>query len=103
MIFFLNFYKKPTPVKVKVELLTKKQLLNLSLIDVSEDHDSKYIQKLLFSLYTPDEINGISVSGKPTKNPKYHTPNQTACKPISPIKLQYIYCEYFEVYNSVKN
>lgn len=56
-----------------------------------EKTDRKFIQELLFSLYTLTEIADRSVTGALSKNPNQ---SQTKKKPITPTKLQFIYGKY---------
>lgn len=69
-----------------IKISHKNEIL-LSNISMDSKDDSKFVRQLLVSMYKPEELVNLSVTGKATNNPK-HTQHIKNC--ISPAKLLYI-------------
>lgn len=74
-----------------VKISPKKEIL-LSNISMDSKDDPKYVKQLLLSLYKPEELLNLSVTGRATKNSKLVQYSKNC---FSPNKLLYIYRKSF--------
>lgn len=72
--------------------ITKEKEVKLKSMMLTDKYDRKFINELLFSIYTIDEIAERSVTGAANRNP--HLANITK-KRMTPTKIQFIYGNFF--------
>lgn len=73
-----------------IKLSAKREIILSNLSSDSKD-DQKYVRELLLSLYKPEELTKLSITGKATKNTNFIQNNKNC---ISANKLQYIFRKY---------
>lgn len=72
--------------------LSQKREIILSNISKDSKEDPKYIKELLVSLYKPEQLTNLCVTGKSTRNSKLVQYNKNG---ISPNTMKYIIRKFF--------